>query len=522
MKIIDLYVVVDNQDPYNGSRVRAYPLKNVKRTGDNPMRLLGALDTTGNYTPWEKAQTNAKINDPYCFEPFLPKIINIIPKTGDLIKVISYEDGENIPQEYLLVNSTVNNISTDTYRTADRFHINNNKRPTADDTRTRVPGFNPNYNDVGFLNQNSAVLLNDGRIILKSGYQTTSESGVKRVNKNQATINLHQFKNGYNFIDIENEITSQTRYQVNSIISYRLLDFLNDPYKINGLEFSFIFEIGIKMFDTPKFVENISGDITNFDVIIKLYFNNLDLFIGELKRLLIQFESKELDYIFGGDDLNYLDSSDLYYYVEDNRQPVGGVLPGNFLNMGSRFYIYQSQFQEYITETGVDLLNKITAIIQTTGGVIRPKLNGQQSVTEVTNIRKLNKTGFSETAIISGADRQFLLSWQDVDYNRFNYDEYIPQRMIYSKGGLLDTTEPLIRGNQFLIVLSKLIDLLLEHGHQNVSDSRNTIDKISDEKLNQIKTTILNLSSKEKQLKIDGGNINDSINKLINPNIRIN
>lgn len=524
MKIIDLYVVVDNKDPYNASRVRAYPLSLFDRTSANASQIVRDQDANAKYKPWEKAQGYEELTDPYCFGPFLPKHINLIPKEGDLIKVISYEDSANMPKEYLIVNSTINNIQNETYRSADKFHNNNAKRGEFDKTRTDVPGYNPNYTDFALTSgRNSDLILNDGRIILKAGHQLTTDTGARQTNLHQGTVNITQFKTGYTYQDVDTTTEEQMRIAINSIVEYRLLDYVNEPRIINSYDYKFGFNIKIKSFQSAQYIETLPNSILESpDIDILIYLNDEKKFINVFKKILRQLDKRQLDYEFNTGNFISVQADGIIYKITDNRQPVGGVMPDRSINLGKYFYIRQSQNQEFITTQGKELLANISSAITTNGGDIQPKPQGAKTLKTTTTKRNLTQTGTPETAITIGADNQFILSWKNNDYAKLNNREYITQEMIYGKGGLMDTTEPLVRGNQLLIVIAKLIDLILAHGHKDISDSRETIDNITIEDLNRIKSTILNIKNTEKQLSIEGKDINDAINNLINHNLRIN
>lgn len=92
-------VCFDNEDPKNLGRIRAIPidilgkfatLKDIKdyikREDDKAIAAL-------KYNPWYSTKyQNFKEKDKYVCEPFLPKNIGVTPNTGQLVKIITYED----------------------------------------------------------------------------------------------------------------------------------------------------------------------------------------------------------------------------------------------------------------------------------------------------------------------------------------------------------------------------------------------------------------------------------------------
>ena len=69
--------VIDNKDPENAGRIRV---------------LLDSFKyKVENFIPWQKGRTvDNTVTDPYICNPFLPKLINVVPKVGELVKVIFY------------------------------------------------------------------------------------------------------------------------------------------------------------------------------------------------------------------------------------------------------------------------------------------------------------------------------------------------------------------------------------------------------------------------------------------------
>lgn len=519
--MIELYVVVENNDPYNGSRVRAYPYgPEVAKSSRNASQQLAYEDNTDQYEPWQKA-VGSKKHDPYCFEPFLPKHINIIPKVGDLIKVLAYSQDPNLPKEYIVVNSTVNNISSEIFSEAKQFHINDLSRIEEDTVRTDLPGFNPNIDDIGLISgANSELLLGDNRVIIKAGHQI-QDGTIKRVNKHKGIINIMNFQNGYSYKDEEESVLIPPRQKVNSLIEYNLYSYTESNIIINNITYNYGLVFNVQRLERETYTNTISTkNIVKPDLRIIIYFNELDNGKSIFSRIIKQFDNKELDLELN-DDFVRDQQLGYSYAVEDNRKPVGGITPTSALDLGRQYYIRPGgnliQNRDLIR-----LNNSFGTILQSLNGNVRPALGGNQIIRQTKTVRKLTSNNTPTSTNIYAADTQYLLSYQDNEYLDLQNDEFFNNLDIHQKGGLIDTTEPMVRGNQLLSLILLLIELLLNHGHQDVSDSRNTIDKISVEELNEIKSTITALKKKEKNLSVDNNDINVVLTKLINHHIRIN
>jgi len=108
-KLITYGTCVNNSDPMRAGRIRAIlpEGENTAQTKcDDPkecIKLYDKLAAKGeliiggsalSYTPWMD-------DDPYTFSSFLPLAINVIPKVGEAVKLISWETQKNLNLEYI-------------------------------------------------------------------------------------------------------------------------------------------------------------------------------------------------------------------------------------------------------------------------------------------------------------------------------------------------------------------------------------------------------------------------------------
>jgi hypothetical protein len=86
MKIIDIGICIDNQDPEGLGRIRYI------RYSTSPGYIEGAIQ---NYTSWDRSDLFTAI-------PFLPTNINFIPEKGQTVKILNYDtDKETVNSEYI-------------------------------------------------------------------------------------------------------------------------------------------------------------------------------------------------------------------------------------------------------------------------------------------------------------------------------------------------------------------------------------------------------------------------------------
>lgn len=86
MKIIEIGVCIDNEDPRGFGRIRARNIDEQDSTRENAVP---------NWEKWSKY-------DPFVYTPFLPNHINIIPKKEQAVKIIRYDNEKELQnQEYM-------------------------------------------------------------------------------------------------------------------------------------------------------------------------------------------------------------------------------------------------------------------------------------------------------------------------------------------------------------------------------------------------------------------------------------
>ena len=86
MKIIDIGICIDNQDPEGLGRIR------YVRYSTSPGFIEGAMQS---YTSWDRSDLFTAI-------PFLPTNINFIPEKGQTVKILNYDtDKETVNSEYI-------------------------------------------------------------------------------------------------------------------------------------------------------------------------------------------------------------------------------------------------------------------------------------------------------------------------------------------------------------------------------------------------------------------------------------
>ena len=91
-----LGICFNNDDPLNFGRILVAPYESYKghtsyTSIENAISLLNINSTK--YDKWSDNGADSKTRDPYIATPFLPNQISVIPKPGQVVRLIRFDDG---------------------------------------------------------------------------------------------------------------------------------------------------------------------------------------------------------------------------------------------------------------------------------------------------------------------------------------------------------------------------------------------------------------------------------------------
>jgi hypothetical protein len=265
-KFITYATCVNNSDPKAAGRIRAIPSEgeNVTITKcDDPTQCIkiydelaakGELIVGGSkiqYIPWG-------VNDPYTFPSFLPLPINVIPKVGEGVKLISWESEKNLNQEYIgpLI-SQPGTIELENYQSGKEntaAGVNNKVLmpyavPVGDSkiNPKNIPlpqskGSFINPDDIGIYGRNNTDIIlgmsenaledetpddveaSYPQILIRSGklIKNTSVSSRPTTNYKPTFIQISTFPQTLTRVEIEKEIVTQEDLPLNTLIEYNM------------------------------------------------------------------------------------------------------------------------------------------------------------------------------------------------------------------------------------------------------------------------------------------------------------
>lgn len=468
-QIIKYGICAANKDPHSAGRIRVIfdkDLSEIYRKNSNPEAILREIDNANfqkyaqnSYEPWFMGD-NIKRTDPYVIEPFFPKHFQLIPKIGESIKVIFYNiNSTNSPKEYVGPHiSTKSELQYEDIDSGRSFtHISNIQKPTIDLTSNK---FLPTEEDLALVGRfNSDLVLPNNSIYLRAGHKNYNDF---TINDNSTLLQLASFQNKSNFNKTEVQNTFTPSKPINHIVEY---DF-NEDNKINGI---------IKIFKVQG-VNNNNYDLSQSYNAVDLIFeidietNSFEKLSNFINNLLNNLDNRRIELnkneVIGND--NYLK-----YTFVDNR-----IIDNGNTFFDPIFYAFRPN-----PENTNSVNNRIKNEI---GNQLRPINKIPQEQIETEEVIEFNTVEGTENVTINASDKTFLLSWEETPNLRDSIEGYgIPQRNLLK---LQNNTQPVVKGDEFLDLMLKIINIIETHGHRY--DGPNTITDNVKEDIRRIKNEL--------------------------------
>lgn len=440
--------VIDADDPNGGQRIRVI-LDNDKFKKTN-------------FEPWSK-------EDPYVVNPFLPRLLNIVPKKGDTVKVMIYNPySTNSYKDYIgPVISQIQNKSLIENNLTSRAFYNDtsaNLKTNVSDIES-AKGIYPASDYLGILNRsNNDILLGPDRILLRGGLYTNNPI---QYNNRSSLFQLSHFINNSSLS--ETKIVQQTK----NVVNVKLLVVYNIFENTNGSITLMVYGIDI----------NTNSDVNVFNIELNPNSQNLFLFTkitkdrneakSILNNLLSDIKNGQIETFYLNDDNQFI--------VSDNFDQT---------KRNSIFFLRPSLD---IKDREIDFISGVK-IENVKGYGLYSEINLLRSDT-VTNLRpKSNNSDFGLSVLKT--DLIYLISNKEQIPNKakivqnndsaFGYTKELADEELFKK------TEGIVRGEQLVKVINLLIDAFLEHVHSGFGFQEiNKSNKVDE--LIKIKSTIKSL-----------------------------
>lgn len=525
MKVDFTYgVCLSNEDPQNLGRIRALPLTIFGNATNLSVILKNAATedqkalSGGIYRPWQIfSEIGIKNPDPYVCQPFLPKNIGLLPQTGQLIKILVFDDLTKT-KEY------IGPYTIDSVTLREEFpmvikNINKGQKLRAvlpQNIKIFYSGFN-----------NEQLSLGDNEILMRLNY-----INYDKTKKTQYPfIQLSDFNKSYKYVD---EITDE-RIEPDAPIDHICEMFLDydasasKKYIVTLLLFNTTNiitpngKIGLtqKLFDSSvSYINKNSGDFIVKHVIssktLRDIIPNIKNIIDKYKKNIVCFyDNLKISYEQTITNAN----TDIYVYNKLSETPnIGGANMSELIIRNWYFYLNPNvKTSDYISlpNEEVPLMDEFIGFYN-----IPQKLGELQNQQTVVNrnqktVGKLNSESLS--ALVGYADKIiFLSSLNNPDLitnpNSDNLSLKQISDIINNIGEV--KTYGITRGEKMLELINDLLDVFLSHGHLAGVDPRSSLDGNTNggsvKKISDLKQKIHNYSK-----------INNDKDSIINHNFRI-
>ena len=531
-KIINLGVCVDNNDPQRAARIRVIDIKGQGLTQpriNDPVEAIKRFDKEARenktYKPWLDADPQkGRDRDPFLVSPFLPLHINVIPRIGEAVKVISYETTKDTAnREYVgpIISQfgeiMGDNFSNSQIRTS--FGAQNAEPPAYAPEGIPIPegkGSFPNPEDIALVGRDNCDIIMGMReksiqdeteeepenwypqILIRSGKLIKNKefSSRPKTNKRQTFLQLNTFSQTLTAeeIDVEREITEDA--PLATLIEWSLdmsalavnqlsgtIDFLKMPYKNTNTS---------KVYLASEFnVETViplSGLITQTNRVCRLTFNNVPS-IDELSKLINNFIKKI-------DDSNWVDlkamegsygnpvtgTYTLDYNPNLNPDKVGEFLAGMLHPLYFRPSITTHQLIAKPEPVGApatypamnQLSNDLNELInldgvKTKGWGLAFTTNAGKRMPETETKKEkeivLKTEPVQQGIITAGGEKIYLFSYNSTELGQISLDGNYGISQEKFALDLEKRTNSLVRGEKLIELLKEIVNFINNHVH---------------------------------------------------------
>lgn len=509
-----LGICVSNNDPQNFGRIRAIPINVLGRISvlSDVLNYINELDDVAviekKYEPWTTVKKGEfRERDPYLCEPFLPKHIGLLPKTGQLVKIIKSDVNNN---NEFIGPYTIDQLNlTEEYRNV----INNLQYPS---NINEVIPKQDNFYLSGYNNEQ--VILGDNQAIIRLGH-------VDKNKKRKVTypfIQLSQYNNSY---DIKDEVTTQV------IENEFIIDYIMEIDIINIVKNSATHKnlIGnIHLFSTKNIINqnNLIG-VTNFtyrrsDIYNKDNFlvthriecNNITDFKSKINEIIVSYkDNKKIPFFnktidqqiqrFDTDNVSVITNNRFTNFnnsgggindtvvIPDLNTWIFRLNPRNTLSSANNIEIppnLPENSLEYIRIIEFNNLLSLTSDLKNEMRFGKFLINDQQVIQKTNKVLKINNK--PNTSLITHSDKTLILTHKTKGIIRDKFNDGISSETFNI---LLDDikTYGVIRGENLLKLLLDIIDIITNHGHVAGVNPLGSMEETTKERLSEMKNRIL-------------------------------
>lgn len=457
MKIIEIGVCIDNEDPRGFGRIRARNIDEQDSTREHAIP---------NWEKWSK-------DDPFVYTPFLPNHINIIPKKEQAVKIIRYDSEKELQnQEYMAGPFTTphdfdgqrneKQITETTFgqrskKTPNIKSFNESKISFTDGfIRAESVGAIPKIEDVALSgNYGSDIILTEHGVQLRAGKlidkftakpkQKEELSEYPMYSKKHSKVSLKKFPETVvlDYKNIKENIV--TRTDIKHLFEYKLND-INNPTELTFYVYSIQKAFG------EKYKTDVFGADTELDT-------NTSTLIYENTVTLSSADKLQEAYILIRDFISKLD-----------REKLMSIDPSLPDMVSHPFYFRPHKILKTLTNS-TDFLKKITYYDRVSHGLVFSNTSINVPIKPITKktpyLKKVSDVDQTFAAIT--ADNILYLSTtnpgvdgKQIDFSLLDKYEYTQEDYITK---IIPNTFATVRGEKLIEILELITVILLNHKH---------------------------------------------------------
>jgi hypothetical protein len=385
-----------------------------------------------NFVPWQKGRTvNNTVTDPYICNPFLPKLINVVPKIGELVKVIFYNpDYPELDKEY--VGPVISQFNSVEYENATQGRVftqsqRTNLLPNLGNFEYSK-GLLPDVNNITILGRKSTDLtVKPNDILIRSGRVDLQDN--KKFNKKGSLFQISS-----NPVKLERKTKPVT-------VNRRIPEPINNVviYNLNSDNSGYV---DVYKLTTPKNTDtiNINTDLTNLISTPAVTYT----FSANTQTIGISYINQFLNFL----DNNQIRNQNTDTGIININQPLIGVpyLLKPLVNDDR----YNTVKVFNVTTQGFRTIKPIESqIVDTIQENINTSVDYQNYMVALSDMLYIlsNETAIPEKGFINF----------DGINNGFTTDKITRE--------INDKTEPMVRGDQLVKALVIIINAFLNHVH---------------------------------------------------------
>jgi hypothetical protein len=467
MKIIDIAICIDNNDPKSIGRIR------VARYSS----YMGEVERAFDYDAWDD-------KDLFTAIPFLPTNLNFIPEKGQSVKIINYDtDKDTVNLEYIAGPfTTMHDYNGQTHSAQLENTTYNIRAKHGEDVKDNKGNYvkpksngslakNTDYGIYGKYGSDvifteNGVNIRGGKLLSKS-FATSAQKKIllthPTMSDNSSTIHLKKYPKKLEYTNQDVITNTLQIQQIKYFVEYNVTNFFG-----GGVNIEFY------VYDTknggPKFVSSNSKleDIvlTTGSTLINPYSINK---VGDQTGPTFSFTAADLTEACVKIRLNLYK---LHHDGLNHFNPIYGET-----EMHPFYFRCEKGCKENPLPTSTELTNRKTLLTNVTfgnriqNGIVFSKSSfDAPTVTSVTKKNVLEESGdnVEQTFATVKSDKIYLISTDTNEYNIpidfTKIDRYEPTHENYIKD-IEPNTYALVRGEVLIDVLQSIIKLMVSHQH---------------------------------------------------------